>query len=368
MLHYGISLLYQPFWLLPIYTVYRSLAVNVFLTGATGFVGRHALRRLRRDGHNVIACVRNPDAATALQAAGAQVFAGTLQDSPSLLSALRGCDAVVHCAAQLRMWGPWEEFERNNVSLTRSLLDCAQRAGVAHFVHISAASVVMQAPEAQTNVDESAPTTVRRDLPYSCTKAMAEALVLAAASPTLRTLALRPPLTWGPGDLVDGQLGERIAAGRFAWFSGGRYAYATCHVNNLCEAIALSLNSRHSAKAYFITDGEAAELRDFLSRRIAARGLKVPLASVPTSAAWAVAGAFESAWRQLNLSSEPPLTRETVRLMGHRFTLNTQRAQVELGYRPIITLAAGLESLAQQKHVGNTNEVLQMTTREAKGN
>lgn len=319
--------------------------MNIFLTGATGFIGRHVLRRLLREGHVVTASARSHDATLKLRAVGARPFERPLSDESAVQIALQDCTAVIHCAAQLRTWGSWTEFEASNVVLTRALLRGAHASGVKHFVHLSAASVVMHEPGPVLNVDESVATTRRHDLPYSSTKAMAEALVLQAASPDLRTLALRPPLVWGPGDTVDGELGKRIASGRFGWFSGGRYPYATCHVDNLCEAVCLALQSQLSGEALFVSDGEPVELRDFLGKRIEASGLSVPRASIPADAAWALAGLVESAWRRLGLVTEPLLTREAVRLLGYPFTLDTGRSRRLLGFRPVITVDEGLQQL-----------------------
>ncbi len=326
--------------------------MKVFLTGATGFIGRHVLGRLLHDGHGVIASARSPESTLKLRAAGAEPFEQSLLDDSPLRGAMQGCNAVVHCAAHLRTWGPWAEFEASNVALTRAMLRGAQASGVKHFVHLSAASVVMQGPGPMLDADECVATTHRRDLPYSSTKAMAEALVLQAAGPGLRTLALRPPLVWGAGDTVDGELGQHIARGRFGWFSGGHYPYATCHVDNLCEAVSLALQSQLAGEALFITDGEPVELRDFLGKRIEACGLPVPRLSIPADAAWVLAGLAEGAWRRLGLATEPALTREAVRLLGYPFTLDSSRSRALLGYRPVITVDEGLRQLRLRARTG----------------
>lgn len=319
--------------------------MQVFLTGATGFVGGHALRRLLRDGHQVRAVVRSPGQAGRLAATGADVVTSPMTDLPDLTAAMAGCHAVVHCAAHLRMGGPRADFEAGNVALTQRLLQASRAAGLRRFVHLSAASVVMQHPAPLIDIDESQGTTCHPDLPYSSTKAAAEALVLSAAGHGLQTVALRPPLVWGPGDTVDGELGRHIASGRFGWFSGGRFPYATCHVDNLCEAVSLALHASSSGLACFVTDGEPVALRSFLTHRIAARGLVAPRLSVPTMVAWHAAGGLHWLWRSLHMASPPPLTREAVRLLGCPFTLRIDRARQALAYRPVLSVEEGLQRL-----------------------
>lgn len=319
--------------------------MHLFLTGGSGFVGRHLIPRLRSEGHTVLAAARSDRAAEAVSRLGAETWRSSLEDVSALATALEGADAVVHCAAHLEMWGPLSEFEASNVGLTRNLLAAARAARVSHFVHVSAASVVMDAPRPLLDVDEAAPLTTSAALPYSFTKARAEELVVAAATSGLCTVSLRPPFVWGPGDAVDRELGAAIAAGRFGWFGGGRYPYATCHVLNLAEAVVRALTASTAGRAYFIADDERVELRSFLERRIAAAGLPVPRLSVPAGAAWAMASALEGIWRTLRVRSAPPLTREMVRLMGFPFRIDIRRAREELGYRPVVSIDEGLRLL-----------------------
>jgi nucleoside-diphosphate-sugar epimerase len=215
--------------------------MQVFITGGSGFVGGHLIRRLRADGHAVVAAARSRPGARAVEQAGAEPWCGRLEDLEPLTRALDGIDAVVHAAARLQMWGPSAEFESANIGLTRSVLAAARRAAVPRFVQIGAASVVMDAPVALLDIDESARRTASVALPYSSSKARAEELVIAARADGIQTVVLRPPFIWGPGDAVDRDLGAAVARGRFGWFDGGRYPYATCHVSNLAEAVICAL-------------------------------------------------------------------------------------------------------------------------------
>jgi nucleoside-diphosphate-sugar epimerase len=323
--------------------------MKVFVTGGSGFVGRHLLLRLRSEGHTVVALARTSRTADAISRCGVQPWRGKPSDHTSLIQVLGECGAVVHAAARRKFWGSRDEFETDNITLTKTMLDAAQSAGVGSFVHISAASVVMHARGPMLGVDECAPLVNLPELPYSSTKARAERLVVQAASPALRTVALRPPFIWGSGDAVDGELGEAIRQGRFGWFSGGRYAYATCHVANLAEAVVRAINTPASGKALFIADGEPIELRSILERRIMAAGLKVPRASIPTPLAWAMARTLEFVWRKLRLTTDPAFVRETVRLMGYPFTVNINAARQHIGYQPLVSIDEGLRELAQRR-------------------
>src|SRR5690606_13363434 len=88
-----------------------------------------------------------------------------------------------------------------NVYATEHLLAAARRDGVSRFVFVSSPSALMDRDGGdQIDVDESVPYPRRYLNYYSETKAAAERAVLAADSPGLRTVALRPRAIWGAGD------------------------------------------------------------------------------------------------------------------------------------------------------------------------
>ena len=72
---------------------------RVFLTGASGFLGGHPLRELREAGCQVKALSRRSESDAAIASQGGVSVRSDLADSASLPSALDGCEAVFHAAA-----------------------------------------------------------------------------------------------------------------------------------------------------------------------------------------------------------------------------------------------------------------------------
>jgi uncharacterized protein YbjT (DUF2867 family) len=110
--------------------------MTVLVTGAAGFVGRHAVRALVERGVSVRALVRSVSGATLLDDAECELARGDVTDPASLAEAIAGADAVVHLVAIIH--GRPAEFERVIEGGTRNVVEAARAAGVRRFVQMSA--------------------------------------------------------------------------------------------------------------------------------------------------------------------------------------------------------------------------------------
>lgn len=319
--------------------------MRVFVTGGSGFVGGHAIEGLRAAGHEVLALARSPESAAKVRSFGATPVDGALGAVP--VEALRGCDAVVHAAAHVEAWGPWEVFERVNVEGTRQLLAAAQEAGVRRFVHIGTEAALF-AGDPLVGIDEAQPYPARQRFPYSASKAEAERLVLAADTPGgLRTVVVRPRLVWGPRDTSVGAAVERMAKdGSWVWLDGGRALTSTCHVDNVTAGILAALAADVGGRAYFLADDGDRTLRAFLTSLARARGLTLPERSLPGWVARAAAGLLDALWRTLGRRTPPPLSPFEAAMLSTTLTVRTDRARRELGWRPVRTVDEGFAALA----------------------
>lgn len=143
------------------------------VTGGTGFVGGHLIRRATGEGHQVRALARRPQPARE----GIEWIAGALDDPAALARLIEGADAVMHVAGVVNA-PDRAGFVAGNVEGTRALLAAS---GGRRFVHVS--SLAAREP-ALSN--------------YGWSKAEAERLVEASSNPWT---IVRPPAIYGPGDL-----------------------------------------------------------------------------------------------------------------------------------------------------------------------
>ena len=318
--------------------------MKILVTGGTGFLGRRLIPKLVEDGHQVLATTRSASSHEALRALGASPVAGDLQSrEPPPLPAI---DAVVHAAALFRFAGPRAPYFRTNVDGTDLLLRAAEKAGARTFVHISAAGVAMDDRGSPLrDIDETSPTHPDSFSAYLASKSRGEKLVLAADKPNFQTIAMRPSAIWGAGDGFSRELPYAISSGRFAFFDRGDYAFSTCHVDNVVEAVQCALQGSAGGRPYFINDREQQTFRDFIAMLAGVQGLSIDrVRSIPYSLAFALGGVLEAAWTVTFRKDDPPLSRSMVRMIGREFSTNDGAARNELGYVGRTSRADGLRS------------------------
>lgn len=198
----------------------------VALTGATGFVGGHLLRRLLAEGWQVRALARRPEALA--DAPGLTPVPGSLESDDALAALVEGCDAVVHCAGLVAARSA-AEFRRANAQGTARLAAAAAAAsggtsgGPRRFLLMSS----LAAREPQLS-------------PYAASKRQAEA-ALERNGRALHWQALRPPVVYGPGDRATLPLFRQFAQGRVLRPAGdGRFSML--YVEDLAAAVVALLN------------------------------------------------------------------------------------------------------------------------------
>src|SRR5690349_17354551 len=98
--------------------------MQIFVTGATGFLGRATCTQLLAAGHRVITTGRNRDIGAALAAQGAVFHAIDLANvsAQTLVRVAEGAEVVIHCAANCSPWGSYASHHAANVVATRQVI------------------------------------------------------------------------------------------------------------------------------------------------------------------------------------------------------------------------------------------------------
>ena len=323
------------------------MSAKALVTGGSGFIGGRLIESLVGDGHGVRALARSRSSADSVAALGAEPVRGELGDPESLRAAATGCDVAFHAAAKVEDFGPWEEFERDNVQGTRNVAEACAAAGVSRLVHVSTEAVLI-AGDPLVGVDETAPLRTDSRAPYSRSKALAERALLAADADGLERVVVRPRFVWGAGDLtLLPEMVEMVRSGRFAWIGGGRHLTDTTHVDNVVRGLRLAADRGRSGEAYFVTDGEPVVFREFVSDLLRTQGVEPPTRTIPIPVAGVLAAGGELAWRLLPLGGSPPLSRFAFWVSSQECTIDISKARDELGYAPSRTRDEGLAGLRE---------------------
>lgn len=320
------------------------------VTGGTGFLGSHLVERLLAEGRTLTVVSRQPR--PELTARGVRVVVGALHEPAVCAEACRGVATVFHVAARVGVWGRNEDFHRDNVEATRTLLAAARAAGVTRFVHTSTPSVVYNGLDL-AGADESLPLTTACPSPYPLTKAEAEHAVLAANVPGFATTALRPHLIWGVGDphLVPRVL-ARARAGRLRIVGEGTNRVDMVHIANavdaeVCAERALDpgRGAPAAGRAYFITNDEPVVLWDWINALLRALGEPPVTRRISLASARRVGAVCEAVWRLLPLKGEPPMTRFVAAELAKDHWFSIAAARRDLGYAPRVSMAEGTAQL-----------------------
>jgi nucleoside-diphosphate-sugar epimerase len=325
----------------------------VFITGASGFIGGKIAERLLREGRKVRVLARRP--LPVLEKLGAVIIPGDLENPAALRLGCEGVATVFHVAGRVGVWGPADDFIRINVEGTRNLIAACRAAGLRRLVYTSSPSVVYHGKNL-AGVDESAPLCTAAPCAYPTSKAAAERLVIAANSPELTTVSLRPHLVWGPGDK---NVVPRVLAlakkGRLKIIGSGRNKVDVTHITNVVEAHLLAEKAEAAiagGKAYFITNGEPVVLWDWINQLLRGSGSPEITKHISLGAAYAAGSVLEALWRVLPLKGEPPMTRFVAKEMATDHWFDISAARRDLGYSPKVTMVAGTAELIEHLKQG----------------
>lgn len=141
--------------------------MKVFLTGASGVMGRSTTTALVREGHDVVGLVRSDRAAEVVARHGARPHRGTVFDVDALVEGMRGCDVVLNFAGRMPVGlsmlrpGAWRANDRIRARGSQQVARAAVAAGVPRLVQQSRSSIY--ADGGDDWIDEQAPVEITRD-------------------------------------------------------------------------------------------------------------------------------------------------------------------------------------------------------------
>jgi dihydroflavonol-4-reductase len=307
--------------------------VRVFITGATGFVGGHVARRYAADGASLRLLTRQTSRLDSLAGIDAEMVTGDLREPEKLRSALTGCDALVHVAADYRLWvrDPKEMYAAN-VDGTRDLLKLARETGVPRVVYTSSVATMGFKADG-TIVNEDTPVSLADMIGhYKRSKFLAEQEAVQAAKAGQHVMILNPTTPIGAGDAKPTPTGRIIVD-----FLNKKFpAYVDTGLNlvdvdEVARMHVVALDRGAPGERY-ILGGENLTLKQILDRMSAITGLPSPTMKVPHSVAMIFAFFDENITGKL-LGKEPRATVEAVRMGKKMMFASSAKAERDLGFQ-----------------------------------
>ncbi len=329
--------------------------MKVLVTGGSGFLGQALCQGLLAQGHDVSSFQRSYS--PALEAMGVRQYLGALHDDSKLHDALQNQDAVLHNAAKASSWGMWQDFYQSNVLGTQCVIEGCRKFSIKHLVYTSTPSVVHQGrrPVAGGN-ERNTPYATHFSAHYPHSKKLAEQALLAANSETLRCVALRPRLIWGPGDTqLLPRLVERAKAGRLRIIGNGQNKMDCTYIDNVVSAHLLALNNlctqaNCAGKVYFISNREPMPIADIVNGLLGAANAPLVKKSMPFWLAYTMGVLCEGIWRIFKLNGEPPMTRFLAEQLSTEHWYDCSAAERDFGYVCEVSVAEGLLRVRSALH------------------
>ncbi|MGC2696968.1 MAG: complex I NDUFA9 subunit family protein [Candidatus Angelobacter sp.] len=284
--------------------------MKVFLTGATGFVGRNMLRRLLAEGHTLHALVREPQKANALAQSGVELIAGDVVEGTGLDQGLQSCNAVIHLVGIIVEKGK-NTFERVHHLGTRNVVKAAKRAGIRRFVQMSAMGVRSNGVAAYQKTKWLGEEEIRQsDIPYCI---------------------LRPSLIFGEGD---GFVTQMMATMRSAPLlrpvpGDGSPKFRPIFIDDVTACFARALTAEAATNQTIKLGGaDELSLNEVLAEIASCAGVRKPAVHIPMPLMWAGAMVAQA------LLKNPPVTMDQLRMLREGSTCDIQPMIRLLGVTP----------------------------------
>lgn len=269
------------------------MSTTLLITGASGYIASHLIPPLHQRDYTLVGVDRDGGAPSELD----RFVQGDLCEPGIAREAVSDVDQVLHLAAAKGDWGiSEEEYYRDNLESTRTLIEAGKEAEVKDWVFYSTVSTLGPHHESVGEGASFSPIN-----PYGASKAEAEKLFrqFAEEEPDARILIIRPSVVYGPGNPPSTniyRLVDAIYNRRFAMVGPGEAIKSTSYIENLLEATLFLMDRmERGVQTYIYVDEPALTTGTLVERIYRLLGRTPPSWHVPLSVASSIAAVSDVA-------------------------------------------------------------------------
>jgi len=316
--------------------------VNYLITGATGFIGPHLIKRLIADGHTCKCLVRKGSEEKIPKINGMTILSGDITKPETLVGIADDADCLLHLATLGHMSNftvTEKMFYEINVQGTINVMREALRAGVKKIVHCSSVAAMGICEEIPSNEK----TKCNPHHPYGRSKLQAEAEVLKMVKEdNLPATIIRFSMVYGPGDPRDILKLTRMAKkGLFPKIGNRPKLTPLIHVQDAIDGLLLACEKGKAGEIYLITNRDSEPFDTIREIIQDALGLKKRAIYVPEWVALTMASLIEKAFTLIGKT--PPVSRKNIESTIADRVFSIEKAARELGFDPKVDPAVGLK-------------------------
>ncbi len=330
--------------------------MRMFITGATGFIGTHLVKRVAQIGHEMVCLVRKTSDVSTLEEVGAALVTGDVTDKESLVQGMRGCEMVINLANLYTFWVPEPQvYAEVNIRGTRNTAEAALETGVHKFLHLSTA-LIFGKPFDMPFTEESIVGPVRFS-EYARTKYQGDQAVWELTETEgLPLVMIYPGAVLGPGDgKPSGRYIQDLLWCRTPATALHAAILTWVHVRDVVEAIEKALTKENNLREKYLIGKEQLSLREFNAMISEASGVPLPRMRLPDSVV--TASAVFLTWLA-SLTRRTPIwgmSQDQIRTIKEGFRFDGSKAERELGITYTPVHVALEEAIAFYRAMGGTD-------------
>ncbi|MGJ7513734.1 NAD-dependent epimerase/dehydratase family protein [Pseudomonas baetica] len=307
---------------------------SVFITGASGFIGRALAARYKALGAQVRGMDLVADPAN-------DIVAGDLTRPQAWAGHAKGCELFINTAAVVSLSACWKQYRDVSVQGVRNCLDVAIVGGAKRFVQFS--SIAALGWDYQGDADERSDVVIGSQYRYGVAKGASEHVVLAAhAAGEMECTIVRPGDVYGPGSRAWLTEPLKMAkAGALVLPNGGEGIFTPVYIDDLLDGVMLAAGLPQAiGQIFHISASQAVTCKTFFSNHWRWAGRSGSPRTLPLGVAVAITRVLWGMNRLLKKHSE--VAPDTLYMFARRGGVSIAKARRLLGYQPKVDLEEGV--------------------------